>query len=110
MDPNLSHILKSPNLTPLPVFLFLCGTPSKPFSRDFPGHPVVKTPCFHCRGHGFDPWLGIMILHAACSAAPQKTHKPFFITKVSSPYNLPILLFILSCRLKKIFLFSPFQG
>ena len=25
---------------------------------DFPGGPVVKTPCFHCRGHGFDPWLG----------------------------------------------------
>ena len=26
-------------------------------SSDFPGGPVVKTPCFHCRGHGFDPWL-----------------------------------------------------
>ena len=25
---------------------------------DFPGGPVVKTPQFHCRGHGFDPWLG----------------------------------------------------
>ena len=23
--------------------------------RDFPGSPVVKTPCFHCRGHRFDP-------------------------------------------------------
>ena len=22
---------------------------------DFPGGPVVKTPCFHCRGHGFHP-------------------------------------------------------
>ena len=22
--------------------------------RDFPGDPVVKTPCFHFRGHGFD--------------------------------------------------------
>jgi len=20
--------------------------------------PVVKTPYFHCRGHGFDPWFG----------------------------------------------------
>ena len=20
--------------------------------------PVVKTPCFQCRGHGIDPWLG----------------------------------------------------
>ena len=24
--------------------------------RNFPGDPVVKTPRFHCRGHGFDPW------------------------------------------------------
>ena len=24
---------------------------------DLPGGPVVKTPCFHCLGHGFDPWL-----------------------------------------------------
>ena len=26
--------------------------------EDFPGSPVVKTPPFHCRGHGFDPWSG----------------------------------------------------
>ena len=26
--------------------------------RDFPGGPGVKTPCFQCRGHGFNPWLG----------------------------------------------------
>ena len=25
---------------------------------DIPGGPVIKTLCFHCRGHGFDPWLG----------------------------------------------------
>ena len=25
-------------------------------SGDFPGSPVVKTLCFHCTGHGFDPW------------------------------------------------------
>ena len=24
--------------------------------RDFPGGPVVKTPCFHCRGCGFILW------------------------------------------------------
>ena len=23
---------------------------------EFPGDPVVGTLCFHCRGHGFDPW------------------------------------------------------
>ena len=25
---------------------------------DFPGGPVVGTLCFHCMGHGFDPWSG----------------------------------------------------
>ena len=25
---------------------------------DFPGGPVVKTPCLQCKGHRFDPWLG----------------------------------------------------
>ena len=25
---------------------------------DSPGGPVVKTPCFQCRGCGFDPWSG----------------------------------------------------
>ena len=27
-------------------------------NKDFSGGPVVKTPCFQCRGHGFNPWLG----------------------------------------------------
>ena len=26
--------------------------------REFPGSPVVRTPCFHCRGPGFNPWSG----------------------------------------------------
>ena len=25
---------------------------------EFPGGPVVRTLCFHCRGYGFHPWLG----------------------------------------------------
>ena len=25
---------------------------------DFPGGPVVKTLCFHCRRRRFDPWSG----------------------------------------------------
>ena len=25
---------------------------------EFPSGPVVKTPCFYFRGHGFDPWVG----------------------------------------------------
>ena len=30
----------------------------KSVCRDFPGGPAVKTPCFQCRGYGFDPWSG----------------------------------------------------
>ena len=29
----------------------------KPF-WEFPGGPVVRTPCFHYRGPGLDPWSG----------------------------------------------------
>ena len=32
---------------------------------DYPGGPVVKIPCFHCRGCGFDPNQGSKIPHAA---------------------------------------------
>ena len=28
-------------------------------SVDFPGSPVVKTPCSQLRGHRFDPWSGM---------------------------------------------------
>ena len=37
---------------------FRRGQSTKEEKRDFPGTPVVKTPRFHCRGHGFDPWSG----------------------------------------------------
>ena len=30
----------------------------KPRLGNFLGSPVVKTPCFQCRGRGFDPWVG----------------------------------------------------
>ena len=30
----------------------------KTWSRDFPGGPVVKTPCSQIRGPGFDCWSG----------------------------------------------------
>ena len=25
---------------------------------DLPGSPAARTSSFHCKGHGFDPWLG----------------------------------------------------
>ena len=40
--------------------------------QDFPGTPVVKTPSFHCRGHGFDPWSG-KIPHAVEQLSPCAT-------------------------------------
>ena len=27
-------------------------------TREFPGGPVVRTPCSHCRGPRFNSWLG----------------------------------------------------
>ena len=38
---------------------------------DLPGGPVVKTPCFHCRGIGSVPGQGTKILHAMW---PAHTH------------------------------------
>ena len=34
---------------------------------DLLGSPVVKTPCFHCRGCRFDPWLkgSLVLCHEA---------------------------------------------
>ena len=37
--------------------------------EDSSGGPVVTTPHFHCRGHGFDPWLRKFCI---CSSIPQK--------------------------------------
>ena len=41
--------------------------------RAFPGGPVVKTPRFHCRGCGFNPWVGTKIPHTA--GPKEKTHR-----------------------------------
>ena len=43
-------------------------------SFGFPGGPVPKTPCFQCRGPGFDPWSGNWIPHAA-TKGPHATTK-----------------------------------
>ena len=40
---------------------------------DLPGGPVVKTPCFHCRGIGSVPGQGTKILHAMWPAHTQET-------------------------------------
>ena len=40
---------------------------------DYPGGPVVKIPCFHCRGCGFDPNQGSKIPHAAWCVQKKKS-------------------------------------
>ena len=47
---------------------------SKSCVWDFPGGPLVKTPCFQCREHGFDPWLGN--LRSPCVTVQPKKEKP----------------------------------
>ena len=47
---SLKIILKS-----IVLNLVYTSVPSKLSSRDFPGGLVVKTPCIHCRVHGFGP-------------------------------------------------------
>ena len=49
---------------------------------DFPGGPVVKTPCFQCRGHMFNLWSG-KIPHAAWCSQKKKKKSSLFST--SSP-------------------------
>ena len=41
---------------------------------DFPGSPVVRTPCFHCRGHKFNPWSRSGILCMCLAAQLCLTH------------------------------------
>ena len=47
------------------------------FSGDFPGSPVVKTPCFHCRGKGSIPGWGTKLLHAVVQPKEKKTPQVF---------------------------------
>ena len=60
-------------------------------SWDFPGSPVVKTPCFQRRGHGLDPWSGTKIPYAVWHGRKQNKIK---ILKhiIQSTQRLPITL------------------
>ena len=40
--------------------------------RDFPGHPEVRTLCFHCWGPRFDPGRGTKILQAVLRGQKKK--------------------------------------
>ena len=43
--------------------------------REFPGGPVVRTPCFHCWGPGFNPWSGTKIPQAAWCGPKKKSRR-----------------------------------
>ena len=49
---------------------------------DFPGGPVVRTAHFHCRGYGFDPWLGNSD-PTNCTARPKKKEREDMGTQCS---------------------------
>ena len=48
---------KSPNVVSFntPIFQYFFNYLNIVRKIEFPGGAVVKIPCFHCRGHGFDP-------------------------------------------------------
>ena len=57
-------------------------------NRDFPGGPVVKTPHFRCRGHGFSPWWGTEIPHATWWSPPPQNKgigKPSLTCSIELP-------------------------
>ena len=51
--------------------------------RDFPGGPVVKTPYFHCSGHGFVPGWETKILHATWHSHKKKKKRKKEIKNLS---------------------------
>lgn len=70
----------------------------------FPGGPVFRTPCFHCRGS--DPWSGKLRSHKLCCTAKKEKkfsvymgvhftsssviHLKIVIKKLSEPGNCEI--------------------
>ena len=55
---------------------------------DFPGGPVVRTLCFHCRGPRFDPWVGAKILPATQHGQKRKKKKRKFKASESKFFQL----------------------
>ena len=47
----------------------------KSLEEDFPGASVVKMLCVHCRGCGFNPWLGELRSHKLHSMVKKKNKK-----------------------------------
>ena len=45
------------------------------YVKNFPGSPEVKTQGLHCRGHGFDSWLGNKEIPHGSTALSKKKKK-----------------------------------
>lgn len=54
---------------------------------DFPGGPMIRTPCFQWRGPGFHPWMGKK--DPTCCTAQMKTNKQTNPTKCRSGVKMP---------------------
>ena len=61
---------------------------------DFPGGPVVKTPCFHCRGHGFVLGWETKILHATRHSHKKKKRKKSRISALMVTLKLKACHFV----------------
>ena len=46
----------------------------KDLCRDFPGHPVAKSPCSQCRGPRFNPWSRNKSLRATAKIEDPECH------------------------------------
>ena len=59
---------------------------------NFPGSPVVKTLCFHCKMCGLNPWLGNKIPHALHHSQKlkkkKKIHSFIHLKYSNNKYNL----------------------
>ena len=63
---------------------------------EFPAGPVVKTPFFHCRGHGFNPYLENERSHKLCGMT--KNFFSLFKTKLKFTYCKIISFIVQFCK------------
>ena len=64
-------------------------SPFKKRNTDFPRGPVVRTPGFQCRGHGFDPWSGKFCM--PCSQEKKKKKEREKESAVSLPFQVKVI-------------------
>ena len=72
----------------------------KSIVREFPGGPLVRTPCFHCQGPGFNPWSGKLgpckLRHGQkkkkyCGTSIQLNYYTYYTAKKKKKGNGPLI-------------------